>query len=63
MIEGEFLHLLTSDRIAETIGITQSTKRGQKRNALAILAEKNVTLEPLEAFFKDFRGRRLDDED
>lgn len=56
VIEGEFLHLLTSERIAETIGVTQSTKRGQKKDALAILAENNVNLEPLEAFFKNFRG-------
>ncbi|MFF3326444.1 hypothetical protein [Streptomyces sp. NPDC002889] len=56
VIEGEFLHLLTSDYIAETIGVTQSTKRGQKRSALAKLAESNANLELLDAFFKNLRG-------
>lgn len=56
VIEGEFLHLLTSDYIAETIGVTASTKRGQKRSALAKLADNNVSIERLREAFDNLRG-------
>ncbi|MFE2302676.1 hypothetical protein ACFXAW_31325 [Streptomyces sp. NPDC059445] len=56
VIEGEFLHLLTSDYIAETVGVTASTKRGQKRNALAKLADNNVSIERLREAFNDLKG-------
>jgi hypothetical protein len=56
VIEAKFLHLLTDEGLIEVVGGTASTKRGQKKKALARLADANVNLDVLEPFFADMRG-------
>ena len=55
-IEAAFLHLLTMEGLAETVGGTASTRRVQKKKALAKLAEADIDLEPLKSFFASMRG-------
>ncbi|MGW2287054.1 hypothetical protein [Streptomyces phaeochromogenes] len=60
VIEAEMLHLLTTDGLAETVGGKASTKRVQRKNALAKLAEAEADLELLEPFFAGMRGHCSD---
>lgn len=62
-VEANFLHLLTNDGLTDAVGGSESTRRGQKRNGLAKLAQANVNLSSLKPFFDDMKGLSSDHQD
>ncbi|MGW3037394.1 hypothetical protein ACWDCB_40100 [Streptomyces sp. NPDC001178] len=55
-IEAALLHLLTMEGLAGMLGGAASTRRVQKKEALAKLAEADIDLQPLKSFFASMRG-------